>query len=98
MVVPLLVGRASSLAAVEEAVESEEPVFLCTQKDASIEEPKDADLHTIGVAAQILQTLRMADGSMKVVVEGLGRGTATRFYLDQEVPEAMVAKLEPAHI
>lgn len=95
MVVPLLVGRTSSLAAVEEAVEAEEPVFLVTQKDSNLEDPKEADLHTVGVAAQILQTLRMADGSMKVVVEGLGRGIASKFYLNQEVPEAMVAKVEP---
>lgn len=74
MVVPLMVGRPASLAAVEQALASGAPLFLCTQKNASIENPGPDELYAIGVAANIVQTLRMPDGTTKVVVEALGRG------------------------
>jgi ATP-dependent Lon protease len=74
MVVPLLVGRPASIMAVEEALTSDRPIFLCTQRDPGVEEPEFADLHETGVAASILQTLRMPEGTMKVVVEGIARG------------------------
>jgi len=74
MVVPLLVGRPASLTAVEDSLASGCPLFLCAQRDASVESPQWEDMYEVGVAANILQTLRMPDGTMKVVVEGLGRG------------------------
>ncbi len=89
MVVPLLVGRPASLAAVEAALADEHPLFLCAQKDPDLETPKARDMHRVGVAANILQTLRMPDGTMKVVVEGLGRGTVRRFSLAGPVGEVM---------
>jgi len=91
--VPLLVGRAASLNAVEEAVATEHPIFLCTQIDPTVEDPVARDLYALGVVAHVRQTLRMADGTMKVVVEGLGRAWARRFYLERDVPEALVEKL-----
>ncbi len=95
MVVPLLVGRPMSLAAVEECLAADIPLFLCAQKDASKEDPKSADMHRIGIGARILQTLRMPDGTMKVVVEGLGRGRAVRFDFSNEFAEVMVQHIEP---
>lgn len=95
MVVPLLVGRPMSLAAVEECLAADIPLFLCAQKDPTKEEPKSADMHRIGIGARILQTLRMPDGTMKVVVEGLGRGRAMRFDFRQESAEALVRHIEP---
>lgn len=89
MVVPLLVGRPASLAAVEAALAEEHPLFLCAQKDPELETPKARDMHRVGVAANILQTLRMSDGTMKVVIEGLGRGTVRRFNLSGTVGEVM---------
>jgi ATP-dependent Lon protease len=73
MVVPLMVGRPASLAAVEASLATSKPLFLCAQRDADVEEPQRDDLYGVGVAANILQTLRMPDGTMKVVVEGLAR-------------------------
>ena len=89
MVVPLLVGRVASLAAVDAALSEERPIFLCTQQDPAEEEPRASDMYRMGVAANILQTLRMPDGSMKVVVEGLGRGLVRRFMLGGPMGEVM---------
>jgi len=97
MIVPLLVGRPASLAAVEGSLAKNQPLFLCTQRDPAEENPEEDGLYTVGVAATILQSLRMPDGTMKVVVEGLGRGQVTRFYIGEnaEAPaEVQVQELE----
>lgn len=94
MVVPLLVGRASSLAAVEASLEANQPLFLCAQKDATEETPTSRDMFRVGVAANILQTLRMPDGTCKVVVEGLGRGKVSKFFMTGGSTEAEVQRIE----
>ena len=96
MVVPLLVGRPASLAAVEESLASNLPLFLCTQLDPNQEDPRPDDLYRVGVAANVLQTLRMPDGTMKVVVEGLDRAKVQRFYFSGPVAEALVNRVEKA--
>ncbi|MCC6794106.1 MAG: endopeptidase La [Candidatus Hydrogenedentes bacterium] len=93
MVLPLLVGRPASLGAVEASLASGVPVFLCTQKDPAVDSPKLDELHTVGVAANVLQTLRMPDGTMKVVVEGLGRGRLVKVKERNGVQEATVDPL-----
>jgi len=92
MVVPLLVGRPMSLAAVEESLAADVPLFLCAQNDPAVAEPAAADMCRVGVASSILQTMRMPDGNMKVVVEALGRGTVKRFYFKDDLAEALVRK------
>lgn len=95
MVVPLLVGRRQSVAAVEESISRKQPLFLCTQMDAGEEEPSASGLHRVGLAANVLQTLRMPDGTLKVVVEGLGRLRVRRFVMGAELSEAMVQQVSP---
>ena len=73
MVLPLLVGRPASLAAIEESLATDRPLFLCAQRDSSVDSPGFDDLHPMGVTANILQTLRMPDDSTKIVVEGRAR-------------------------
>ncbi len=73
MVVPLMVGRPRSIEAVEESLSSDRPLFLCRQLDAETPDPGGEELSACGVTAGILQTHRMPDGAVKVVVEGLGR-------------------------
>ncbi len=90
MVIPLLVGRPGSLASVESSLASGVPVFLCTQRDAADDSPTLEQLHPVGVAANVLQTLRMPDGTMKVVVEGLGRGRLAKVKERDGVIEATV--------
>ena len=74
MVLPLFVGREKSIAALENAVSNEEPVFLLAQTDAAVEAPVAADLYQTGTVAQVLQVLKLPDGTVKVLVEGLCRG------------------------
>ena len=93
MVVPLLVGRPASLAAVEESVATEQPLFLCTQIDPESDDLHQEGLYRMGVAANVLQTLRMPDGTLKVVVEGLKRAKVERLYLRGPVAEAAVREV-----
>ena len=74
MVLPLFVGREKSIAALENAVSNEELVFLLAQTDAAVEDPVAADLYQTGTVAQVLQVLKLPDGTVKVLVEGLYRG------------------------
>lgn len=74
MVLPLFVGREKSIAALENAITREEPVFLLAQTDAAVENPAAADLYQTGTVAQVLQVLKLPDGTVKVLVEGLYRG------------------------
>ncbi|MDQ1257429.1 MAG: ATP-dependent Lon protease [Candidatus Hydrogenedentes bacterium] len=99
MVVPLMVGRAASLAAVEESLSSGRPLFLSTQRDSSVEDPAEADLNPIGVAANILQTLRMPDGTAKIVVEGLARGRIIHYQdVPEGAPEVLVKRVDSAPV
>jgi ATP-dependent Lon protease len=79
MTFPLLVGRESSLRAVQEAMMLDRVIFLTAQKDVTIDEPGKEDLHRVGVIARILQVLKLPNGLMKVLVEGLVRARINRF-------------------
>src|SRR5690606_11237411 len=96
MVIPLLVGRPGSLAAVEDALATGRPLLLCTQTNPAVEEPGAADLYAVGVASSILQTLRMPDETMKIVVEGLGRVEVDEVFEHQGHFEARVKRPAPA--
>ncbi|MHB1262938.1 MAG: endopeptidase La [Gemmatimonadaceae bacterium] len=79
VVMPLLVGREGSLAAVEAASAEEQLVFLVAQRSADVNEPAAADLYRVGVAARILQAARLPNGTTRVLVEGIARGRVTRY-------------------
>ena len=70
MVIPLFVGRAKSIAALEEAMAEDKRVMLVAQKDAAHDNPIQEDLHQVGTVANILQLLKLPDGTVKVLVEG----------------------------
>ncbi|UTV98113.1 endopeptidase La [Marinomonas rhizomae] len=70
MVLPLFVGRAKSIAALESAMENDKQVFLVAQQDASKDDPTLEDLYSIGTTAKVMQLLRLPDGTVKVLVEG----------------------------
>ena len=74
MVLPLFVGRPKSIAALEAAMGNDEPVFLLAQLNPDTEEPEPKDLHAMGTVAQVLQVLKLPDGTVKVLVEGIRRG------------------------
>lgn len=73
MVIPLFVGRDKSIQALEVAMKSEKEVFLVAQKEATNDDPAEADLYQIGTIATILQLMKLPDGTVKVLVEGVDR-------------------------
>ena len=73
MVVPLFVGRDKSVAALEAAMEGSKDIFLLSQLDPGVDDPGASDLYDIGVVAQVLQLLKLPDGTVRVLVEGQDR-------------------------
>ena len=76
MVLPLFVGREKSILALEAAMKADKRIMLVAQRQADIDDPKSADLYGIGTIATILQLLKLPDGTVKVLVEGIERGYA----------------------
>jgi ATP-dependent Lon protease len=74
MMTPFVVGRESSVHALEEALAGEKRIFLATQHDASIDEPRPDEIYSVGTIANIVQSLKLPDGNIKVLVEGIERG------------------------
>ncbi|HET7873170.1 MAG TPA: endopeptidase La, partial [Terriglobales bacterium] len=74
MMTPFVVGRESSVRALEEALAADKKIFLATQHDASIDEPKPNELYQVGTVVNIVQSLKLPDGNIKVLVEGIERG------------------------
>ncbi len=74
MMTPFVVGRESSVRALEEALAGDKRIFLATQHDASIDEPKPHEIFQVGTIVNIVQSLKLPDGNIKVLVEGLERG------------------------
>jgi ATP-dependent Lon protease len=73
MVVPLFVGRDKSVAALEAAMEGSKDIFLLAQLDPGCDDPQRDDLYDVGVVAQVLQLLKLPDGTVRVLVEGHAR-------------------------
>src|SRR5215470_8918618 len=76
---PLLVGRQASLGAIEAAASEDGMLFLVAQRSADQEEPSAGDLHRVGVLARIVQATRQANGTARILVEGLSRARVTRY-------------------
>ena len=74
MMTPFVVGRESSVRALEAALASDKKIFLATQHDASVDEPKPSEIYQVGTIVNIVQSLKLQDGNIKVLVEGLERG------------------------
>jgi ATP-dependent Lon protease len=83
MVVPLFVGRGKSINALEHALKAEDPIFLVAQRNPKINDPTQADLYEIGTLAQIVQLLRLPDGTVKVLVEGKSRARVQESLKDE---------------
>jgi ATP-dependent Lon protease len=77
MMTPFVVGRESSVRALEEALSGDRKIFLATQHDASVDEPSADDIYETGTIGNIVQSVKMPDGNIKVLVEGVERARAT---------------------
>jgi ATP-dependent Lon protease len=102
MAIPLFVGRKKSIAALEHAMALGRKICLAGQKRAQVDDPKESDLYTIGTIGQILQMLKLSDGTVKVLIEGEKRVRIIRylshpdFFLveAQELEESFTPKVE----
>ena len=73
MMTPFVVGRDSSVRALEEALAGDKKIFLATQHDASVDEPRPDEIYQVGTIVNIVQSLKLPDGNIKVLVEGVER-------------------------
>jgi ATP-dependent Lon protease len=79
MMIPFVIGRPTSVRALEFALEGSKRVFLATQMDASLDDPKASDIYAVGTVANIVQSVKLSDGNIKVLVEGVQRVRAIRY-------------------
>ncbi|SMP15811.1 ATP-dependent Lon protease [Desulfurobacterium pacificum] len=93
MIAPLFVGRPFSLNAIEEALKEHKLIFLVTQKDKEIEEPTREDLYDVGTVAVILKAMKMGDGRVKILVQGLGRARLKELKFEDNHFKAVVEHL-----
>ena len=92
MIVPLFIGREKSVKALEHAAKMENKILLVTQKSGNQDDPTKEDLYRLGVVAKVLQVLRLPDGTVKVLAEGLERATIHSFANDTEYFSAYIEK------
>ncbi|HFD92226.1 MAG TPA: endopeptidase La [Gammaproteobacteria bacterium] len=94
MVIPLFVGREKSIRALDAAIEADKQIMLVAQKSASLDDPTPDDIYHVGTVATILQLLKLPDGTVKVLVEGLDRARIVHFTENQEHFSAQIAVLK----
>ena len=90
MIVPLFVGRSKSIKALDFAEKNEKEIFLVAQKDANVDDPRTSDIYNFGTVASILQLLRLPDGTVKVLVEGLDRAKISHFVDNNDFFESYI--------
>lgn len=93
MMLPLYVGREASVKAVDAALNGNRYLLILTQKNEAVEEPKAADMHTMGTVVVIMRMLKMPDGRLKLLVQGLSRARATEIIDQGEYLEAVTELL-----
>ncbi len=84
MTIPLLVGRAPSVQAVERAVARDRVLFCVAQKRSELADPSPDELHTVGTVVRVLQLFRLPDGTLRALVEGIVRAKAGKYHWDGE--------------
>ena len=94
MIVPLFVGREKSVRALEEVMRDDKQILLSSQIDPAVDDPTSDGIYRTGVLANVLQLLKLPDGTVKVLVEGRGRVQITEFIENENFFEAEAAPLE----
>jgi ATP-dependent Lon protease len=98
MMIPFVIGRPSSIKALEYALVKGKRIFLSAQHDASRDNPAPEEIHTLGTICNIVQSLKLPDGNVKVLVEGLERGRVLEFREDGSGFLKVVVKLIPRQV
>ena len=96
MIIPLFVARAKSIKAIDYALANNKNIVLATQKIAKLQDPASKDIYDIGIVGDILQTLKMAEGTVKVLVEGICRAKILSYTPKEEFFEVNISRLIPA--
>lgn len=91
MVAHLDVGRPQSIKAIERAMLENKKIFLTTQKDAGTDSPREKDIYKIGTYAEIKQVMKMPNGALRILVEGLGRAEVAKYHGDTEFTKADIS-------
>src|SRR5579871_1399526 len=100
MMNPFIVGRESSLRALEEALATDKKIFLATQHDASVDDPKPDEIYSVGTLANIVQSVKLPDGNIRVLVEGVERAKIVQLASEEGFYRATLklvsVRLEPS--
>ncbi len=97
MVIPLFVGREKSIRALDTAMDGNKQILLVAQRSPDVDDPRDADLYSIGTLASVLQLLKLPDGTIKVLVEGSARAEVVKFGDRDGLMVAHVRTLDPVY-
>jgi ATP-dependent Lon protease len=92
--VPFVVGRKPSLKAIERALLKDKKIYLVTQRDAKLDDPSPDELNYIGTVANIIQSLRLPNGNLKLLVEGVVRGKTVEAKEEEDCPTALLETIE----
>ena len=98
MILPLFVGRDISVKAVEYSLNTNRLIFLLTQRDFNVENPEPSDLYSIGTVCMIMRMLRLPDGRLKILVQGLSKARALSFKEHEGFYVAKIEKIEDVQI
>ena len=98
MVIPLFVGRDKSIRALEQAMEDSKQILLVAQKTAGDDNPGTSEIHEVGTVSNILQLLKLPDGTIKVLVEGVYRARIAEFVETEELFAARVERMEAEEV
>ena len=97
MMLPLFVGRDVSIRAVEESLSRERLIFLAAQKNPAEDNPKPDEIHRVGTVASIMRMLKLADGRVKILVQGLSKGEVENYIQERPFFKVKIRKvMEPA--
>jgi ATP-dependent Lon protease len=94
MVIPLFVGREKSIRALDSAMGTDKQILLVAQKSADVDDPSVNDLYSVGTLANILQLLKLPDGTVKVLVEGNQRAQIESFVTTADAFSAVISPLD----
>ncbi len=98
MILPLFVGREKSVRAVDAALNNNRYVLICTQKDDKVDDPGEEDIYKVGTVGMIMRMLKMPDGRLKVLVQGLSRARIQKYNSGEEYNEAQIELIKEKEI
>jgi ATP-dependent Lon protease len=93
MILPLMVGREKSIKAVEQSLSLDRLIFLATQKSSTKEEPGADDIYEVGTVAMVVKMLKLPDGRVKILVQGLAKGRIVSYLDSSEFFKVKIEKI-----